>query len=109
MVVKENMEFHFHGKDYSVLVDLNHASKIRRRMFIKTVLLTIILLLCHSVSVQAQILNVDRENGTDTIFKKFKASVIASFASDKQKNNFLEFSNTTELDYFNKNNYFFIY
>jgi hypothetical protein len=89
-------------------VDLNQASKILRRMFIKTVLLTIILLLCHSVSFQAQILNVDRENGTDTIFKKIKASVISSFASDKQKNNFLEFSNTTELDYFLKNNYFFI-
>ena len=75
-------------------------------MFTKAVLLAIILLLCNSV--QAQILNVDRENGTDTIPKKFKASVIASFASDKQKNNFLELSNTTELDYFLKNNYFFI-
>ena len=75
-------------------------------MFTKAVLLAIILLLCNSV--QAQILNVDRENGTDTIPKKFKASVIASFASDKQKSNFLEFSNTTELDYFLKNNYFFI-
>jgi hypothetical protein len=76
-------------------------------MYTKPLSFVIILLLSNTI--KAQILNVDRENGTDTIFKKFKASVIASFASDKQKNNFLEFSNTTELDYFNKNNYFFIY
>ena len=60
-------------------------------MFTKAVLLAIILLLCNSV--QAQILNVDRENGTDTIPKKFKASVIASFASDKQKSNFFFIEN----------------
>ena len=75
-------------------------------MYSKIILFALLILLSNAI--QSQILNVDRESGTDTITKKFKASVIASFASDKQKNNFLEFSNTTELDYFLKNNYFFI-
>ena len=59
-------------------------------------------------SLNAQVLNVDRENGQDSTKKKFLASFTASFSSDKQKNKFIEFSNTVELDYFLKNNYFFI-
>jgi len=59
-------------------------------------------------SLNAQVLNVDRENGQDSTKKKFLASFTASFSSDKQKNKFIEFSNTAELDYFLKNNYFFI-
>ncbi len=75
-------------------------------MIFKKTLLTALFLLGYFCN--AQILNIDREDGNDTLFKKFKASIFASFASDKQRKNFLEFSNTTELDYFFKNNYFFV-
>ena len=55
--------------------------------------------------INAQVLNVDRENGQDSIKKKVMASVAFSFSSDKQKNNYIEFSNKNEFDYFLKNNY----
>jgi len=56
----------------------------------------------------SQVLNIDRENGQDSIKKKFKASFTANFSSDKQKNNFIQFINTSELELFFKNNYFLL-
>lgn len=50
----------------------------------------------------SQILNVDRENGQDTIKKKLAFSSVISFSIDKQKNNLLETSNNSELDVFTK-------
>jgi len=61
-----------------------------------------------TILIKAQVLNVDRENGQDSTKKKFLASITGSFSSDKQKNKFIEFSNSTELDYILKNNYFFV-
>jgi hypothetical protein len=68
-----------------------------------TILFILITLLTH-----AQVLNVDRENGQDSTKKRFLASFTGSFSSDKQKNKFVEFSNSTELDYILKNHYFFV-
>jgi hypothetical protein len=61
-----------------------------------------------SFKIISQVLNVDRENGQDSTKKKFLASFTGSFSSDKQKNKFIEFSNSTELDYFLKNHYFLV-
>lgn len=61
-----------------------------------------------SLWAHAQVLNVDRENGQDSTKKQFLASFAGSFSSDKQKNKFVEFSNSTELDYILKNHYFFV-
>lgn len=57
---------------------------------------------------KAQVLNLDRENGQDSIRKPFSISLACSFSSDKQRNNFLEFSNSLELSYKLRNNYVFI-
>lgn len=62
-----------------------------------------ILFIFISLLGHAQVLNVDRENGQDSTMKKFLASFTGSFSSDKQKNKFVEFSNSTELDYIFKN------
>ena len=72
----------------------------------KTLILSVLISL--SFYTNAQVLNVDRENGQDSTKKKFLASFTGMFSSDKQKNKFIEFSNTTELDFILKNNYFFV-
>jgi hypothetical protein len=68
----------------------------------------IIIIVLFSFKFKAQILNVDRENGQDTIKKMFKAAFTANFSSDKQRNNFIQFTNTSEFEWFLKNNYFFL-
>ncbi len=68
----------------------------------------ILLNLIFITGMNAQVLNVDRENGQDSIKKKVMASVAFSFSSDKQKNDYIEFSNKNEFDYFLKNNYLFL-
>jgi len=83
------------------------TSKFYRCFEIKLIFMMFSVLVL-SPSLNAQVLNVDRENGQDSTKKKFLAAFTASFSSDKQKNKFIEFSNTAELDYFLKNNYFFI-
>ena len=57
---------------------------------------------------QGQILNIDRENGQDTVPRKFGASISLDFASDKQQADFIELSSSSELDFFLKNNNLFI-
>lgn len=64
-------------------------------------------LLCLIITVlpflgTTQILNVDRENGQDSIKRKVAFSYNVSFSSDKQKKNLIEFTNQTELDVFLK-------
>jgi hypothetical protein len=50
----------------------------------------------------AQILNIDRENGQDTIKRKQSLSINLNFSSDKQKKNLLELASRTEYDRFFK-------
>lgn len=45
-----------------------------------------------------QILNIDRENGQDTLAKKFHAAFDFNFSLDKQKGDFIDINNQTELD-----------
>jgi hypothetical protein len=60
------------------------------------------------VTTQAQILNIDREIGNDTVFHRFRASFNFNFSNDKQKKNLVDFSNVSEVDMFLKNKYLFI-
>lgn len=46
----------------------------------------------------SQILNIDRENGQDSIPKKVSAAFSFSFIGDKQRRNVIEFTNKSELD-----------
>lgn len=54
-------------------------------------LVFILLNIIFSISMNAQVLNVDRENGQDSTKRRFLASFICSFSSDKQKINLLNF------------------
>ena len=56
-----------------------------------------------STTIYSQILNVDRENGQDSIARKQLFSWNVSFSSDKQKKNLLELTNVAEYDRFFKN------
>ena len=71
-------------------------------------LLFIFLNFIFITGMNAQVLNVDRENGQDSIKKKVMAYVAFSFSSDKQKNDYIEFSDKNEFDYFLKNKYIFL-
>jgi hypothetical protein len=55
-----------------------------------------------SATTNGQILNVDRENGQDSIKRKQLFSWFTSFSSDKQKKNLVELSNALEYDRFFK-------
>ena len=57
-------------------------------------------LLFVNFNINGQVLNIDRENGQDTIPKKFGAALGLDFSSDKQQKDFVEFSSSTELDFF---------
>ena len=61
------------------------------------------LLLFVNFNLNGQVLNIDRENGQDTIPKKLGATLGLDFSSDKQQKDFVEFSSSTELDFFLKN------
>lgn len=50
----------------------------------------------------AQVLNIDRENGQDTSIKRNLFNINFSFNLDKQKKNLLEFSSQLENDFFLK-------
>ncbi len=73
--------------------------------FIIRRVIIILLLSIFTFPLSAQILNIDRENNQDTLKKILKAFITVSFSSDKQKNNFLEFTNASELNYSLKKNY----
>ena len=53
----------------------------------------------------AQVLNIDRENGQDSIKKRVVFISSFDFSSDKQRNDFVEISTTNELDFFLKKNH----
>lgn len=61
------------------------------------------------VSSKAQVLNIDREIENDTTFRRIRASFNFTFSNDKQKRNLLDFANASEVDYFLKNKYLFIF
>lgn len=73
----------------------------------KTSLRLLIIILYPSIFF-GQVLNIDRENGQDTIPRKFSAAIGLDFSSDKQRNDFVELSSSTELDFFLKNNHLLI-
>ena len=58
---------------------------------------TLSLTLCHG-----QILNIDREHGSDTTQKSFYGLIDLSFSADKQRRDILELTQQTELDFFMK-------
>jgi hypothetical protein len=60
-------------------------------------------------SLFAQILNIDRENGQDTIFKKLRFSTELNFSVDKQRNNLIDLININEFSFSMKNNTIFVF
>ena len=60
------------------------------------------LITLFAVYAHGQVLNIDRENGLDSIKKKFRCSMNFSFSSDKQRKNIIDFANTSEMDLFVK-------
>ena len=89
----------------------NFKSSMGATEFINRNFIFFLLCICFLVkttSLNAQVLNVDRENGQDSTKKKFLMSFSGLFSSDKQKKKFIELSNSVELDYFLKSNYFFV-
>ncbi len=58
-------------------------------------------------SLFSQVLTIDRVSENDSITKKFRAYTALSFSNEKQKKSLIDFTNKTEVYYFQKNNYFF--
>ena len=56
----------------------------------------------------AQVLNIDREIETDTTFRRVRATFSFNFSNDKQRRSLIDFTNSSEVDYFLKNKYLFI-
>lgn len=71
-------------------------------------LLTLILCLLFFFA-KSQVLNVDREIEIDTTFRAVRATFNFNFSNDKQKGNLIDFSNVSEIDFFLKNKYMFIF
>jgi hypothetical protein len=57
---------------------------------------------------QAQVLNIDRKIETDTTFRRVRATFNFNFSNDKQRRTLVDFTNSSEIDYFLKNKYLFI-
>lgn len=68
-----------------------------------------ILFFILSFNLKAQVLNIDREIENDSSFRRIRASFQFNFSNDKQRRNLLDFSNTSEVNYFLKNNYLFVF
>ena len=68
-----------------------------------------LLLMIFSLGIKSQVLNIDRNIEQDTLVKKIRGSFIFSFSGDKQKKNIIDFSNTSELNFFVKKNRVFIF
>mgnify|MGYP006090395985 CR=1 FL=1 len=81
--------------------------KIKDYSLLRNYLLALYIL-TNSTFISAQVLYIDRENGQDTIPRKVGSVIGLSFASDKQKNDFVEFSSNAEIDFFLKKNHLFI-
>jgi hypothetical protein len=52
--------------------------------------------------IHSQVLNIDRENGQDSVKRKSQAAFMFSFSSDKQKKNIIDIANTSEFALFFK-------
>jgi len=65
------------------------------------ILLTLILLLC-AFQLKAQVLNVDRSIGGDTVFRRDKFSINLGFNMDKQRRNLVQLMAQLENDFFFK-------
>ena len=68
------------------------------------ILCSLILIVFTSTVTYAQVLNVDRENGQDTVFKRNRFNINLAFSLDKQKRNLLEFNSQIENDFYFKRN-----
>lgn len=73
----------------------------------KLLLLTITCFIFNFID--AQVLNIDREIANDTTFHRVRASFGFNFSNDKQRRNLLDFTNSSEIDIFLKNNYLFVF
>jgi hypothetical protein len=71
--------------------------------------ISVILLLMNYFGLFSQVLNIDREMGSDSVFKKVRASFNFNFSNDKQKRNLVDFTNVSEIDYFLQNQYCLIF
>ena len=66
----------------------------------KNKLVYLILIQIIGLHANSQVLNVDRENGQDSISKKIQFSWTSGISMDKQKNNIVEIESAEELDIF---------
>ncbi|NDB35001.1 MAG: hypothetical protein EB023_06570, partial [Flavobacteriia bacterium] len=64
-------------------------------------ILTLVLLLC-AFQLKAQVLNVDRSIGGDTVFRRDKFSINLGFNMDKQRRNLVQLMAQLENDFFFK-------
>jgi hypothetical protein len=62
-----------------------------------------------SGNIISQVLNIDREIDSDTIFRRVRANFNFTFSNDKQKKNLIDFANVSEIDYFLKKKYLFVF
>lgn len=60
-------------------------------------------------NINSQVLNIDREIDSDTIFRRVRANFNFTFSNDKQKKNLIDFANVSEIDYFLKKKYLFVF
>ena len=64
----------------------------------------ILIICCLAQTVFGQVLNIDRENGQDTVFHRNLFSLNFGLSLDKQKLDLIEFSSQMENDFFFKKN-----
>jgi hypothetical protein len=76
-------------------------------MYKYLVLLFICSITFHSLN--AQVLNIDREIETDSSFRRVRGAFNFNFSNDKQKRNLIDFSNSSEIDLYLKNKYMFVF
>lgn len=67
----------------------------------------LIVLLSIGSNGKSQVLNIDRENGDDSVFHKNIFTLNFGFSLDKQKNDLLECSSQLENDFFIKKNHWY--
>ena len=71
--------------------------------------LVFLIFLILTGNVISQVLNIDREIESDTTFRRLRANLTFTFSNDKQKQNLIDFANISEIDYFLKKKYLFVF
>jgi len=71
--------------------------------------LVFLIFLILTGNVISQVLNIDREIESDTTFRRLRANFTFTFSNDKQKQNLIDFANISEIDYFLKKKYLFVF